>query len=144
MPSSPNIGVVPAGVTSVGCLQQQRNLTPPSPYQCHMAARSALTPVGGSLTGSGSSAALSHHTSSAGSGPLGAASHTHSTYESLNLGQYGPSLPSAPGSLSVSGTPTRHSPCSPHQTYQMIGSSTAGAYSNNNSGAGKKGIWFLL
>ncbi|CAD7094139.1 unnamed protein product [Hermetia illucens] len=136
MPSSPNIGVVPAGVTSVGCLQQQRNLTPPSPYQCHMAARSALTPVGGSLTGSGSSAALSHHTSSAGSGPLGAASHTHSTYESLNLGQYGPSLPSAPGSLSVSGTPTRHSPCSPHQTYQMIGSSTAGAYSNNNSGAG--------
>lgn len=85
MPSSPNIGIVPGGScgssgngsngggTSNGgphnCLQH-RDLTPPSPYPCHMS-RGPLTPVGSVI-----SSIPSHHHPSA---------HPHSTYDSLGL-----------------------------------------------------------
>lgn len=116
MPSSPNIGIVPSiggsasnggsagggsnnnnnnnnNTSSSSCLQH-RDLTPPSPYQCHMSRGGGtgggpLTPGGITALPPGPSA---HH-------------HGHPSYESLGL-SYG----------------NRHSPCSPSQGYQMNGS----------------------
>lgn len=80
MPSSPNIGIVPGSGNGGGgnCLQQ-RDLTPPSPYQCHMA-RGPIGPVGG---------VVPPHPS-----------HSHSTYDSLGLGygtRHSPCSPSQTG-----------------------------------------------
>lgn len=109
MPSSPNIGIVPSiggsasnggttgsnnnnNTSSSSCLQH-RDLTPPSPYQCHMSRGGGS---GGPLTPGGITALPP--------GPSGH-HHGHPSYESLGL-SYG----------------NRHSPCSPSQGYQMNGS----------------------
>lgn len=79
MPSSPNIGIVPgSGNGGSGNCLQQRDLTPPSPYQCHMT-RGPIGPVGGVVPHS---------------------SHSHSTYDSLGLGygtRHSPCSPSQTG-----------------------------------------------
>lgn len=80
MPSSPNIGIVPgSGNNGSGNCLQQRDLTPPSPYQCHMT-RGPIGPVGG---------VVPPHPS-----------HSHSTYDSLGLGygtRHSPCSPSQTG-----------------------------------------------
>ncbi|XP_037049212.1 paired box protein Pax-6-like [Bradysia coprophila] len=80
MPSSPNIGIVPgSGNGGSGNCLQQRDLTPPSPYQCHMT-RGPIGPVGG---------VVPPHPS-----------HSHSTYDSLGLGygtRHSPCSPSQTG-----------------------------------------------
>lgn len=80
MPASPNIGIVPgSGNGGSGNCLQQRDLTPPSPYQCHMT-RGPIGPVGG---------VVPPHPS-----------HSHSTYDSLGLGygtRHSPCSPSQTG-----------------------------------------------
>lgn len=64
--SSPGLG----NGTSGGCLQQ-RDLTPPSPYQCSVP-RASVPP------------------SSLGSNGIPTGANLHSAYDSINLGGYGP------------------------------------------------------
>lgn len=101
MASSPNIGVLP-GAPTPNCLQQ-RDLTPPSPYQCHMSR--------GSLSSVSTLGPTPPHPTSVVPPPP---PHTLNTYDTLGLGY----------------TP-RHSPCSPSQGYQMNGG--AYAPSNSSS-----------
>ncbi|XP_055922604.1 paired box protein Pax-6 isoform X2 [Eupeodes corollae] len=169
MPSSPNIGIVPSGISAASatsCLQQhQRDLTPPSLYQCHMSLRGPIPPPvgssfsphnsnassgGGSVApgnGGGSSSSnsgipppsLSHSSAPSHSHPAAAAAAAAAAaYDSLGLSGYGPP-PHPPPTTPSDG---RHSSCSPHQGYQMAGSvAQSTAYSsgnNNNSSTGKQ------
>ncbi|XP_055857863.1 paired box protein Pax-6 isoform X3 [Episyrphus balteatus] len=172
MPSSPNIGIVPSGISATSatsCLQQhQRDLTPPSLYQCHMSLRGPIPPplggpyssqnsTGGSSSGGGVPGSVSGGSCTPNSSiPLPALSHpstpTHphqataaaavaaAAYDSLGLTGYGPPPPPPP----TASSDARHSPCSPHQSYQMaaagsvVQSSSYANGGNNNNSSGKQ------
>lgn len=101
MPSSPNIGIVPgSGNGGSGNCLQQRDLTPPSPYQCHMT-RGPIGPVGG---------VVPPHPS-----------HSHSTYDSLGLGYGTRHSPCSPSQTGYQMNGSAYGPSNGNTTGKMFG-----------------------